>query len=385
MDRGAALLGVACAVQIATYACFFNLQPLLPLVGADLNLDAGALGALVGVGGIVGLLVQLPAGSGGDTVGRRPFFALGMLLLLSASLLRWQAYSALALLAAQVLAGAALGIVSTNAFALMAEARRTGVAFGIVNASVNVGQVVGYLVAGTAGAWLGWHDMSLAMAALPLVVLALVLSSKSLKKVHETSTTRAGPLEIAAALSHPRRLTLAALAALTLAAGVGACYLVPFAVHGSELGPLAAAIVLVPYVLGSVATAPFSGAMAERFGPGRVIAMALLLGIVACVLALAFSGSLLALAVCNVLIGASVNTTLPIASVLAVTLKVGPPVGAGTAIAGLRVGQSLGPFVGPTVVGAMLARSGEEAGWVAIAACLLLGLLLHLTSSAFRP
>src|SRR5215216_3696952 len=108
MDRGTALLGIACAVQIATYACFFNLTPLLPVIGSDLGLDAGALGALIGVGGIIALLVQLPAGSGGDAYGRKPFFALGMLLLLVALALRWQAYHPVPLLLAQMMAGASL-------------------------------------------------------------------------------------------------------------------------------------------------------------------------------------------------------------------------------------------------------------------------------------
>jgi MFS family permease len=371
---------VACAVQIATYGCFFNLTPLLPIVGSDLGLDAGALGALVGVGGIVALLVQLPAGSGGDAFGRRPFFALGMVLLLLALALRWQADHPATLLLAQVLAGAALGIVSTNAFALMAGAARQGAAFGIVNASISVGQVVGYLVAGTFGAWLGWHDMSIAMAVVPLLVLAVVLNASSLSAVHERSSARPGLLAILSALSHPRRLMLGALAAATLGAGQGACYLLPFAVHTRELGPLAAAIVLVPYVLGSVVAAPFSGALSERFGARRLIVVALLLGIGACAAAMVWGDSIWILAVCNVLIGVSVNTTLPVVSVIAVTMQVGRPVGAGTAIAGLRIGQSLGPFIGPTLGGAMIARSGVEAGWVALTACLGVALVLHVAS-----
>src|SRR5436190_7420661 len=167
---------------------------------------------------------------------------------------------------------------------------------------------------------------------------------------------------------------LGALAAFTLGAGQGACYLLPFAVQTRELGPLAAAIVLVPYVLGSVVAAPFSGTLSERFGAARLIIVALAVGIGACLAAIQWGSAIWVLAVCNVLIGASVNTTLPVVSVLAVTLKVGRPIGAGTAIAGLRVGQSLGPFLGPTLAGAMLARSGVEAGWLALAGCLLCAL-----------
>ncbi|HET6318788.1 MAG TPA: MFS transporter [Chloroflexota bacterium] len=371
------LLATACAVQIAAYSCFFNLTPFLPRVGLDLELDAGALGALVGVGGIVALLAQLPAGTGGDVHGRRPFFALGMLLALVGLALRSQAEHPLVLLLSQMALGAALGIVSTNAFALMAGGARQGSAFGIVNASISVGQVVGYLVAGTFGSWVGWRSMSLEMALVPLVVLVVVLRVRALAFRPTRGVHQAGAIDIVHALSHPRRLMLAGLAALTLGAGQGACYLLPFAVQAQELGPLAAAIVLVPYVLGSVVAAPFSGVLSERFGSSRVIVMALLLGGLACLAAVTWGSSIWALGACNVLIGVSVNTTLPVISVLAVTMKVGRPIGAGTAIAGLRIGQSLGPFIGPTVAGAMLARSGVDAAWVALAACLLLSAVLH--------
>ncbi|MDQ3810638.1 MAG: hypothetical protein M3336_10135, partial [Chloroflexota bacterium] len=107
------------------------------------------------------------------------------------------------------------------------------------------------------------------------------------------------------------------------------------------------------------------------------------LGIAGCLAAMLWGRELGVLAVCNVLIGACVNTTLPVLSVVVVTMRVGRPVGAGTAIAGLRVGQSLGPFIGPTLTGAMLARSGAEAAWLALAACLVLCLGLHGLSTRF--
>jgi hypothetical protein len=78
----------------------------------------------------------------------------------------------------------------------------------------------------------------------------------------------------------------------------------------------------------------------------------------------------------------SVNTTLPLVAATVVALRTGgQPVGAGTAIGGLRLGQSLGPFLGPAVAGAMLARSGADAAWLALAACLLAGVGVHLFTS----
>ena len=95
--------------QFVAYACFFNLTPLYPEVGQDLGLNAGELGTLIGIGGIVSVLVQVPAGSGGDRWGRRPFFALAMVMLALSQLARWQATTPLILLAAQILGGGAQG------------------------------------------------------------------------------------------------------------------------------------------------------------------------------------------------------------------------------------------------------------------------------------
>ena len=382
------LLVCACAVLIATYACFFNLTPLYPRVGADLGLDPGALGALVGIGGIVALLAQIPAGSGGDAFGRRPFFVAGMLCLVLTLLLRWQAQQPLLLMLGQVAAGVALGCVAQNAFALVAvadtsAARRQGQAFGIVNASINIGQVVGYLVAGTVGAAVGWHVLSLDMLVVPLLVLLLVARVPDLGRSPTPGAgARPSPRGMLASLGHPRRLALAALAALTLASGSGAAYLMPFAVQTSNLGPLAAALVLVPYVLGSVICAPFSGVLAERFGMRRLVVTALVLGMLACGLLYLAGTSILMLALCNVLIGASVNTTLPLVAVQAVTMRTGgASIGAGTALAGLRAGQSLGPFLGPTIAGAALARLSLGPAWLALAVCLVLSLGLYLAAS----
>jgi hypothetical protein len=83
------------------------------------------------------------------------------------------------------------------------------------------------------------------------------------------------------------------------------------------------------------------------------------------------------LVACFVLIGASVNGALPLLAVRVISLGDSAGVGAGTIIAGLRMGQSSGTFLGPAVAGVVLAHSGVEAGWLAQAACLVASLALH--------
>lgn len=325
------------------------------------------------------VLVQVPGGSGGDTWGRRPFFGGAMLLLVLAQLARWRAADATSLLLAQTLAGAALGIAGVNAWALIADVggrARQGLAFGILNASLSLGLVAGYLVAGGVGSLAGWRIESLALVGLPLVALP-ALAWVPGRRSSGSRTARPGLRMVLRSLGHRQRLVLAAVAALTLSAGQGATYLLPFGVQQRDLGPLTAALLLVPYVLGSVVAAPLAGRVGDRFGPRPVIVVALLVGTLACVTLIWGASSSLVLIACFTLIGASVNGALPLVAVRVVSMADSSSVGMGTLIAGLRMGQSLGSFLGPLLGGAVLAHIGLEAAWLAQAACLLLALALH--------
>ena len=122
------------------------------------------------------MLVQVPAGRGGDRRGRRPFFALAMLMLALSQVLRWQAYTPGLLLLAQVLGGGAQGIATVNAWAAVADVTaaspgKRGQAFGILNANLALGLVTGYIIAGALGSVIGWREMSLVLVIVPLASL----------------------------------------------------------------------------------------------------------------------------------------------------------------------------------------------------------------------
>jgi predicted MFS family arabinose efflux permease len=376
------LLFTAGLFQFATYACFFNLTPLYPQVGRDLGVDAGALGTLVGTGGLVALLVQIPAGSGGDRWGRRPFFVLAMLLLVLSQLGRWQAQLPATLLLAQILGGAAQGVATVNAWALVADAtqatpRGQGQAFGILNAALAVGLVAGYLIAGGFGTLLGWRSMSLGLVVLPLLALPALawVPHRSLSK--DSPSGRPGVSAVLRSIAHRQRLALMAMAALTLGAGQGSLYLLPFGVQQRDLGAFAAALLLVPYVVGSVIAGPLAGRLSDRFGTRPVIVLLLAVGAVATLALVGGASSSLVLVVCFILIGASVNGALPLLAVRAIAMASSAGVGAGTIIAGLRMGQSSGTFIGPALAGLVLAHVGLNAGWIAQAGCLVASLVIH--------
>jgi predicted MFS family arabinose efflux permease len=373
------LLFTAGLFQFVTYACFFNLTPLYPEVGRDLALDAGALGTLIGVGGIVAVLVQIPAGTSGDRWGRRPFFALALVLLMASQLTRWLAQTPATLLMAQVLGGAAQGTATVNAWATVADytagrqGRGQGQAFGILNASLAVGLVAGYLLAGALGSLLGWREMSLLLVVLPV----LALPALAWVPGGHADSQRPGLKAVLASLAHRQRLALAAMAALTLGAGQGSLYLLPFGVQQRDLGAFAAALLLVPYVVGSVIAGPVGGRLIERLGMRPVLIWLLLVGSLAIAALVWGAGSEVAIVVCFTLIGAAVNGALPLLAVKAVALGESAGVGAGSIIAGLRMGQSSGTFLGPAVAGLMLAHAGLNTAWLAQAGCLLLSLAIY--------
>jgi predicted MFS family arabinose efflux permease len=340
---------------------------------------------LVGIGGAVAVLVQVPAGSGGDLWGRRPFFGAAMLLLVLGQLARWQAQSATALLTAQILAGAALGIAGVTGWALVADLarvdsgpRRTrqGQAFGVLTASLSLGLVGGYLFAGLVGGATGWRTESLTLVVLPLVALPLIGVIPA-RGGHRPSGSGAGLGVVLRSLAHRRRLALTGVAALTLSAGQGATYLLPFALSEREFGSRTAALLLLPYVVGSVVAAPLAGRLGDRFGPRPVIMAGLSLGMCACVALVWLADVTPLLVVCFLLIGASVNGSLPLVAVRVVQMGDSSGAGMGTVMAGLRMGQSSASLLGPLIAGAVLARIGLDAGWLAQAACLLAALTLH--------
>src|SRR5207248_6768693 len=139
---------------------------------------------------------------------------------------RWQAPSPEILLGAQVLGGAAQGLATVSAWAVVADATETsrggqGQAFGILNANLALGLVTGYLIAGAIGSLIGWQGMSLLMALAPtLALVALVWIP--VRKPH-ASGVRPALGVVLRTVAYPPRLALAAMAALTLAAGQGSC------------------------------------------------------------------------------------------------------------------------------------------------------------------
>ena len=125
--------------------------------------------------------------------------------------------------------------------------------------------------------------------------------------------------------------------------------------------------------------------MGDRFGSSPVIFWMLSAGVLACVALVWGAASSLMLIVCFALIGASVNGALPLFAVRMFGLGDPTGVGAGSIMAGLRVGQSTGTFLGPAIAGFVLAHGGLNLGWLAQAGGLATTLVLHQVVLRLQP
>jgi MFS family permease len=284
------------------------------------------------------------------------------------------------LLASQILGGAAQGTATVNAWALIADATSThgsgkGQAFGILNAALALGLVAGYLIAGGIGSLIGWQSMSLLLALFP--VLALPALAWIPSRGAAAAVERPGLGTVLRSVAHKQRLALAVMAGLTLGAGQGALYLLPFGLQQRDLGPFTAALLLVPYVVGSVIAGPLAGRLIDRVGTRPVLVGLLAMGGVATVALVWGASSTLSVIVCFTLVGAAVNGALPLMAVRAVELGDTSGVGRGSIIAGLRMGQSSGTFLGPAIAGSMLAHAGLTAAWLAQSLFLVASLAIY--------
>lgn len=157
----------------------------LPSIRADLDLSSGELQwVLSGYALTFGLLL-VPAGRFGDARGRRNTFIAGVALFTLASAAAGLAGSALALIVARLVQGAAAGMVNPQVSGLVQqlfEPRERGRPFGLLGATIGVSTAVGPLLGGVLiavfGAESGWRWIF--YINVPIGIAAIVLAMRYL-------------------------------------------------------------------------------------------------------------------------------------------------------------------------------------------------------------
>src|SRR4029078_10509336 len=145
-------------------------------VAHDLGVGAAGFGQFFLIQGLISVVLQVPVGVLADRFGRRPIMPIGLGFMLAGQLLRWQAYSGWIFLAAQIAIGLCGPFIVSASYALIADVYQQGRAraLGVLQASINVGQGAGFLLAGLLAPWLGWRGFSLCVAGLPVLLPPLI-------------------------------------------------------------------------------------------------------------------------------------------------------------------------------------------------------------------
>src|SRR3954471_12998427 len=138
----------------------------LPSIRSDLHLSAGELQWVLSGYALTFGLVLVPAGRYGDARGRRNVFIAGLLLFTLSSAAAGLATSALWLVVARLVQGAAAGVVNPQVSGLIQQLFRPaerGRPFGLLGATIGISTAVGPLLGGLLiqlfGAGTGWRGV----------------------------------------------------------------------------------------------------------------------------------------------------------------------------------------------------------------------------------
>jgi EmrB/QacA subfamily drug resistance transporter len=339
------------ALTVALVAGFMTLLDVsivnvaLPSIRDDLHLSPAELQwVLSGYALTFGLLL-VPAGRFGDARGRRDVFVAGLILFTLASAAAGLAQSALWLVVARLVQGAAAGIVNPQVSGLiqqMFEPKERGKPFGLLGATIGVSTAVGPLLGGVliatigpaegwrwifylnipigiAAVWLGrrWIPVasserrreSLDPVGVGLLGLGVVLVLLPLVQEREWSGNGKWLLAVAGAvvlagfvaweryygrnqtalvelgLFKVRSYALGALIGLLYFAGFTTIFFIYTLYLQSGLGysALEAGLAITPFAVGSAATAAIGGRFVQRFGRHMVVGglIAVIAGLVA--------------------------------------------------------------------------------------------------------
>ena len=381
------VLAAAVAGGFAVVFCWAGLTPLYPDIAAALGVRADLLGAMVGLGAAISIACQLPVGVLIDRLGSRPFLTAGLGLMAAATVIRGVSPTSASFALAQALMGLAIPFYaggSITAVAAAYSAARRGGPLGYIQSGTSLGQVVAFLVVGALAPLATWRQVSVGMALLPLAVVWLALTVPDPIPRRRRSLI-AGTVESLRFLRRPGPAAIALVAAGALTAGSAALYVLPFALRGESLDARAASLLLLPYLLGAVVGAPLAGRAADRFGYRLTLAVLLPLG-AAAAWTVALSGPRPELVVPTYLaLGVAAMSIPALAAGLAARWAEVGGVATGAALGGVRLAQSTGPALGPTVGGLVYVHAGMSATLavtgLAFAAATLIGLGIRSATS----
>jgi MFS family permease len=267
---GRAFLRVICAQMSFNYG--FSTYLLLPkYLSTRLGAEAGQLGMMSAIQGLVAVLAVPFIGGFLDRVGRRPLMAAGAALMLCYSL-AWLAVDRIGPLAyaLQVLSGLAFMLAFSGASTLSTDLvppERLSQAIGIFGAANITMNAIAPAVAEPVAARFGWpfaFGLAAASSVVSLAVTRIVREPVRAKVARGSATA-----DLLATLSVARRLLPYVLAMASCGAAFGAVFTFyqPWVL---AQGATQVSMFFVGFTLAAVSTRVGLGSLADRFGRRRV-------------------------------------------------------------------------------------------------------------------
>lgn len=356
---------------IATFTMVYVVQPLLPLVSADLGVDATRASLLLSASTLGIALAVIPLARLAERVGRARVMLLGLGCAVAAGLLGALAPGFGLVLAARGLQGAALAAVPAAALAWVTEnvsPRWVTRVAGLYIAGTSIGGMSGRLLGGVLAEVTHWRTTMLLVTALAgVVTLATHLLLPRAQGARQSAS--ATPVDLPATDRHrAARIRLYLVAALGMAMFVGLYNVIGYRTQAPPflLGTGLGSMFYLSYLAGTV-TSSLAGRLERRLG----LRGTLLVGIGATGVGVAVT---LPDAVVTIWLGLAVVAAgfflvHAVASVTSARLSPRPTAGSGR--------YTFAYYAGSSVGGVLLGQAWDLGGWpgTTLAAGLLLVLL----------
>lgn len=383
-----AVLALIMAAQTMANVGPLGLPSIAPLIRDNLGLSVTQAGSFLSAYYVGPVLMSLPAGWLADRWGVRGAMILGQVLIAAGLGAAAVAPSFTFIVTILVLAGAGYGVLNpttTKAGMAWFPPRQRATVVGLKQVGLPFGGAVGALVMPPLALTLGWRAaVGVSAAVVAALAIATWMLYRDLPDPETPSGAAAPPRAGFRAVIGNRDLWLVGVSTLIFAGvqTVFLAFLVLYLHEGLELDVVTAAKYLVAAQCSGALGRIVFGLLSDRlFGGRRRIVLAIAgLGSIACALALSAIASgagpwrLVPLAVGIGVFGVGWNGVQH-----TLMAELAGPRAAGTAVGlGLAI-SSLGVTVCPPIFGLVVERlGGFGAGWVALAASMLIALLLLL-------
>lgn len=351
--------------------------PLFPLLAAEFGLSNTELGAVVSAIMLPILVLQIPVGELVDRIGAKPVFVVGIVVTALGVLIAGIASSYLLLLAGALVSGVGQAAFHPADYALLEAVvgeEHEGKAFSVHTFGGYAGFAVAPLLVGTIGLSVGWRPAlqlsglaGLLYAALAQLALAAVHRSRDgADSVDGSSDERI--VDRLRVLLSPSLLAVAAffLVLFMIITGIQS-FTVVFVDRGLGLGPSVGNTALTAFATTSAIGVLLGGPLADRLDIHRVAIAGFLLGMVTTLLLVTGIPSVTALLTVALLGLLGLAFGLPLPSRDRLVSLYAPADATGRSFGFVFTAGSLGGFLAPLILGAVIDLSSSRAAFAVIA------------------